>query len=65
MHICICVYMYICICIYTYTTQDGCNTYVISKTMCPPSGHHNAFVETHALGHMFLIKRTLCAHNNM
>ena len=22
------------------------------KTMCPPGYHHNAFVETHALGHM-------------
>ena len=22
------------------------------KTVCPPSYHHNDFVETHALGHM-------------
>ena len=26
--------------------------YVIMKTMCPPSYHHNGFVATHALGHM-------------
>ena len=26
--------------------------YVIMKTMCPPSYHHNGFVTTHALGHM-------------
>ena len=23
------------------------------KTMCPPGFHHNGFVATHALGHMF------------
>ena len=23
------------------------------KTMCPPGYHHNGFVATHALGHMF------------
>ena len=27
-------------------------TYVIMKTMCPPSYHYNGFVATHALGHM-------------
>ena len=32
--------------------QDGCNIYVIMKTMCPPGYHHNGFVATHALGHM-------------
>ena len=32
--------------------QDECNLYVIMKTMCPPSYHHNGFVATHALGHM-------------
>ena len=26
--------------------------YVIMKTMCPPSYHHNGFVATHALGHI-------------
>ena len=26
--------------------------YVIMKTMCPPSYHHNGFVATHVLGHM-------------
>ena len=26
--------------------------YVIMKTKCPPSYHHNGFVATHALGHM-------------
>ena len=30
--------------------QDGRNTYAIMKTMCPPGYHHNAFVESHALG---------------
>ena len=32
--------------------QNGCNTYTIMKTMCPPGYHHNGFVVTHALGHM-------------
>ena len=32
--------------------QDERNIYVIMKTMCPPSYHHNGFVVTHALGHM-------------
>ena len=32
--------------------QDGRNTYVIMKTMCPPSYHCNSFATTHALGHM-------------
>ena len=32
--------------------QDGCNTYAIMKTMCPPGYHHNGFVATLALGHM-------------
>ena len=27
-------------------------TYVILKTMCPPSCHCDGFVATHALGHM-------------
>ena len=26
--------------------------YVIMKTMCPPTYHHNIFMATHALGHM-------------
>ena len=25
------------------------------KTMCPPGYHHNGFVATHALGHIFMI----------
>ena len=32
--------------------EDGCNTYAIMKTMCPPAYHHNGFVAIHALGHM-------------
>ena len=32
--------------------QDEHNVYVIMKTMCPSSYHHNGFVATHALGHM-------------
>ena len=32
--------------------QDGCNIYVIMKTMCSPGYHHNGLVATHALGHM-------------
>ena len=32
--------------------QDECNIYVIMKTICPPSYHHNGFVAPHALGHM-------------
>ena len=28
------------------------------KTMCPPGYHHNGFVATHALGHIY---RTSCA----
>ena len=32
--------------------QDGHNIYVIVKTMCPPSHHHNGFVATHALGYI-------------
>ena len=32
--------------------EDEHNIYVIMKTMCPPSYHHNSFVATHALGHM-------------
>ena len=32
--------------------QDRRNIYVIMKTMCPPSHHHNGFVATHAFGHM-------------
>ena len=32
--------------------QDEHNIYVIMKTMCPSSYHHNSFVATHALGHM-------------
>ena len=32
--------------------------YVIVKTMCPPCYHHNGFVATHALGHMYC---TSCA----
>ena len=29
--------------------QDERNIYVIMKTMCRPSYHHNGFVATHAL----------------
>ena len=25
------------------------------KTMCPPGYHHNGFVATHALGHMYIM----------
>ena len=32
--------------------QDGCNIYVIMKTICPPRYHHNVFIATPALGHM-------------
>ena len=32
--------------------QDERNIYVIMKTMCPLSYHHNGFVATLALGHM-------------
>ena len=28
--------------------------YVIMKTMCPPGYHHNGFVATHALGHVYI-----------
>ena len=38
---------------------DGCNIYVIMKTMCPPGYHYNGFVATHALGHM--MNRASCA----
>ena len=40
--------------------QDEHNIYVILKTMCPPSYHHNGFVATHALGHMMSLG-TSCA----
>ena len=32
--------------------QDERHIYVIMKAMCLPGYHHNAFVATHALGHM-------------
>ena len=32
--------------------QGEHHIYVIMKTMCPPSYHHNGFVATHALGRM-------------
>ena len=35
--------------------QDGDNIYAITKTMCPPSYHHNGFVTAHALGNMYLL----------
>ena len=40
--------------------QDGCNIYVIMKTMCPPSYHQNVLLATHALGHM-TYNRISCA----
>ena len=44
---------YICIKIYIYNIWVYIYVciYVIMKTMCPPSYHHNGFVATHALGH--------------
>ena len=32
--------------------QDGCNIYVIMKTVCRPGYHYNGFVVAYALGHM-------------
>ena len=29
--------------------------YAIMKTMCPPGYHHNGFVITHALGHIWTV----------
>ena len=33
--------------------QDERNIYVIMKTLCPPGYHHNDFVATHAIGHIY------------
>ena len=35
--------------------QDERNKYAIVKRMCLPSYHHNAFLATHALGHMMYV----------
>ena len=33
--------------------QNSCNIiYVVMKTICSPGYHHNAFLGSHALGHM-------------
>ena len=42
--------------------QDGCNIYVIMKTMCPTSYHHNGFMATHALGHIQLMPKCISYH---
>ena len=34
--------------------QDDRNIYAIMKTMCSHGYHHNGFVATHALGHMYI-----------
>ena len=42
--------------------QDGCNMYVIMKTVCPPGYHHHGFVATHALDHKEL-PQSHCSDN--
>ena len=32
-------------------TFEHLNTYIITKTICPPGYHRNGFVATHATGH--------------
>ena len=32
--------------------QDGCNIYVVMKTICPPGYHYNGFVATNAHWYM-------------
>ena len=39
----------------TSQTQDGRKIYPIMKKVCPPGYHHNGFVATHALGHVWLL----------
>ena len=34
--------------------QDGRNIYIIIKTMCSLGYHHNGFMATHALGHIYI-----------
>ena len=43
--------------------QDEHNIYVIMKTMCSPSCHHNDFVATHALKHMIYVYTLLLPMN--
>ena len=43
--------------------QDEHNIYVIMKTMCSPSYHHNDFVATHALKHMIYVYTLLVPMN--
>ena len=54
--------------IYIYIYIAHTHTHVIMKTMCPPSYHHNCFLETHALDlstwytvtHCWLVPINIC-----